>query len=264
MIVAASLCPAPPLLVRVLTGAQLVAEDLRTACLDSVAEIVAAAPDVIVIIGAAERTGTWDGASSFDVASFAPGLRNGDVSRGAVSVAPTGDLPPPLGVGTWLLDRANQARHPGKAGQASQAGKAGQAGWQPERVLQMVAHDEPPGRCAEIGAGLANLAGAAGRVALLVMADGSARRGLRAPGYLDERSVAFDAGVEQAVRSGRLEGLLAIDPALAADLMATGRPAWQVLAGALAGRKVSSEVRYCDDPFGVAYLVASFRIRQQP
>ena|SRR5258708_7202661 len=258
MIVAAALCPAPPLLVRVLTGAQQVAEDLRTACLDSVAEIMAAAPDVIAVVGAAERTSTWDGASSLNVASFAPGLANGSVNRGPVGSTGAADLPPPLGVGAWLLDQARQTTH------AGQAGQAGQAGWQPECVLQSVAYDEPPGRCADIGARLANLAGTAGRVALLVMADGSTRRGLRAPGYLDERSIGFDAEVEQAVRSGQLEALLAIDPARAADLMATGRPAWQVLAGALAGRKVSSEVRYCDDPFGVAYLVASFRVRQQP
>ena len=42
--------------------------------------------------------------------------------------------------------------------------------------------------------------------------------------------------------------------------MATGRPAWQVLAGAMAGRRVTSEIRYADDPFGVAYLVASLRV----
>jgi hypothetical protein len=99
---------------------------------------------------------------------------------------------------------------------------------------------------------------------MLVMADGSARRGLRAPGYLDERSTGFDAAVENAVRAGQLEALLDIDPVLGRDLMATGRPAWQVLAGALAGRKVSSEIRYRDDPFGVAYLVASLRVHQEP
>jgi hypothetical protein len=251
MIVAAALCPAPPLLVRVLTGAHQVAEDLRTACLDSVAEIIAAAPDVIAVVGAAERTSTWDGGSSFNVDSFAPGLGNGDLNWGAAGATRAADLPPSLGVGAWLLDQAGKRAQSGQAGQAEQA----------ERVLQSVAHDESPARCADIGAGLANLAGAAGRMALLVMADGSTRRGLRAPGYLDERSIAFDAEVEQAVRSGRFEALLAIDPALAADLMATGRPAWQVLAGALAGHKVSSEVRYCDDPFGVAYLVASLRVR---
>ncbi len=42
--------------------------------------------------------------------------------------------------------------------------------------------------------------------------------------------------------------------------MAAGRPAWQVLAGALGGKVVESEIRYCDDPFGVAYLVASMRV----
>jgi hypothetical protein len=36
------------------------------------------------------------------------------------------------------------------------------------------------------------------------------------------------------------------------------------MAGALDGRKVSSEIRYCDDPFGVAYLVASLRVLADP
>jgi aromatic ring-opening dioxygenase LigB subunit len=93
-----------------------------------------------------------------------------------------------------------------------------------------------------------------------VLGDGSARRGLRAPGYLDARSAGFDAEVERAVRTGDLDALLAIDPELARELMAAGRPAWQVLAGALAGKVVESEIRYCDDPFGVAYLVASLRV----
>jgi hypothetical protein len=39
--------------------------------------------------------------------------------------------------------------------------------------------------------------------------------------------------------------------------MATGRAAWQVLAGAFAGARPATEIRYADDPFGVAYLVAT-------
>ena len=39
--------------------------------------------------------------------------------------------------------------------------------------------------------------------------------------------------------------------------MAAGRPAWQVLAGALAGTGPGVRDPYADDPFGVAYLVAS-------
>jgi hypothetical protein len=241
MIAAAALCPAPPLLVRELTGAQVVAADLRNACLDSVAELVAAVPDVIAVVGAAERTRRWSESAAFDLASYAPGpvLTNGQA--GARQTA--GSLPSAVGVGAWLV------------------GQASSAGFTPAQVLQSVGADEPASLCARLGA---ELAGLGERVALLVMADGSARRGLKAPGYLDERSAWFDAFVQDAVAAGRLDALLDIDEALARDLMATGRPAWQVLAGALAGHKVSSEIRYRDDPYGVAYLVASLRLRNRP
>jgi hypothetical protein len=182
------------------------------------------------VAGAAGQTSTWDAASSLELALFAPG------PRGRARAGRPPGLPPSLGVGAWLI---------------------GQAGYTGEPILQSVAADEPGGRCASIGA---SLAAARARVSLLVMADGSARRGLKAPGYLDERSAAFDAGVERAVRTGRVDALLSVDQDLAADLMATGRPAWQVLAGALAGRSVTSEIRYAGDPFGVAYLVASLRV----
>jgi len=230
MIVAAALCPAPPLLVRELTGTDPVAADLRIACLDAAAELMAADPEVIAVAGAAEQTRTWDGASSLDLTLFAPG------ARARLRAGRSPGLPPALGVGAWLL---------------------GQAGYTGDRMLQSVAGNEPAGRCAGIGT---SLAGSRARVSLLVMADGTARRGLKAPGYLDERSAGFDADVERAVRTGRLDALLSIDQDLARDLMATGRPAWQVLAGAVAGRRVTSEIRYVGDPFGVAYLVASLRV----
>jgi hypothetical protein len=59
-----------------------------------------------------------------------------------------------------------------------------------------------------------------------------------------------------------MAALAALDPALARELMATGRPAWQVLAGALGfapeSGPPSAEILYADDPFGVAYIVAVF------
>jgi hypothetical protein len=223
MITAAALCPAPPLLARELTGADPVVPDLREACRQAAAALLASRPDVIAVVGAAEKTTGWDPGGRLDLAAYAPML-------GAGSGPP---VPLALGLGAGLLD---------------------QAGYQGRRVLQSVSPDEPAQRCAELGA---DLAGRAGRVALLVMADGSARRGRRAPGHLDERSAPFDAGVERAVREGDLEALLAIDPVLARELMATGRPGWQVLAGALAGTRPRVEIRYAGDPFGVAYLVAS-------
>src|SRR5579859_1281126 len=230
MIVAAALCPAPPLLVRELNGAGQVVPDLRAASLAAAAELAAAAPQVIVVIGTADQTATWPASGVFDLAAFAPA---GHARPGG---PPPDGLPAPLGIGAWLLTSA---------------------GYEGDRVLRSVGRNETVGRCADIGA---ELAGARARVAVLAMADGSARRTLKAPGYLDERSAGFDAVVENAVRSGQLDPLLSEDEGLADELMATGRPAWQVLAGALRGRKVASDVRYCDDPFGVAYLVASLRV----
>ena len=223
MITAAALCPAPPLLARELTGADPVIPDLREACRQAAAALLASRPDVVAVVGAAEKTADWDPGGRLDLAVYAPMLGAG--------AGPA--VPSPLGLGAGLLDRA---------------------GYQGRRVLQSVSPDDPAQRCAELGA---DLAGRAGRVALLVMADGSARRGRRAPGHLDERSAPFDAEVERAVRDGDLAALLAIDPVLARELMATGRPAWQVLAGALAGTRPRAEIRYSGDPFGVAYLVAS-------
>jgi hypothetical protein len=92
-------------------------------------------------------------------------------------------------------------------------------------------------------------------VGLLVMADGSACRSLRAPGYLDPRAAAFDAALERAARTGDLASLRTLDHGLARELLATARPGWQVLAGAMP-RAAATEILYADDPFGVFYLVA--------
>jgi len=230
MISAAALCPAPPLLARELTGADPVIPELRRACLDAAAGLLASAPEVVAVIGPAAEMQAWDPAGQLDLADYAPALRK---APGTMPDAAALPLPLSVGLGTLLLDTA---------------GYAGQ------RELHSVSEHSGTSDCVALGARLAHRAG---RVALLVMADGSARRGLKAPGYLDERSLPFDAMVEQAVRSGDLSALLRLDPALARELMATGRPAWQVLAGAVDGRQVASKVRYCDDPFGVGYLVAS-------
>ena len=227
MITAAALCPAPPLLARELTGAVAVAPDLRQACLEAAGALLADEPDLVAVVGVAAETRAWPSNGRLDLGGYAPGLE-----------APTSAGPPvplPLGLGARLLDHA---------------------GYDGRRELQSVGDDEPAWACAALGG---RLAGAAARVALLVMADGSARRGLKAPGYLDERSAPFDAAVEAAVRAADMAALLALDPVLARDLMATGRAGWQVLAGAMHRQQPVTKVRYCDDPFGVAYLVASLQ-----
>jgi hypothetical protein len=118
----------------------------------------------------------------------------------------------------------------------------------------VVAADSPPADCLRAGR---LLAAEDGRTGLLVMADGSARRTLKAPGYLDARAAPFDAGVQACLESGRLAELAELDPVLAAELLVAGRAAWQVLAGA-AGSAGRSRLHYSDDPFGVWYPVFSW------
>jgi hypothetical protein len=247
VIVAAALCPSPPLLAGVLTGQAEVLPELSAACATAVARLLAAAPDVIAVAGPASATGPGDPAGALSLASYAPALRAGarpragrflnDNSKKYTAGRPA--LPLSLGIGALLLD---------------------EAGYQGPRTFQAVAGYEPPARCLALGE---RIAASAPRVALLAMGDGTARRSVSAPGYLDERAAPFDEEVERAVRDGDLPAIAALDPALAADLLAAGRPAWQVLAGALSagrpagGGSVQAEVLYSGAPLGVAYLVAA-------
>ena len=119
-----------------------------------------------------------------------------------------------------------------------------------------VAADATPRECAALGAELV----AEGRVGLLVMGDGSARRSQKAPGYTDPRAEPFDGGVAEALAKADADALLAIDPALAGDLLAAGRAPWQVLAGAQKASDAKvAELLYDEAPYGVAYFVASWR-----
>lgn len=228
MICAAALCASPPLLHPALTGRSEVVPELRAACASAVKWLLRDDPAVIVVVGTAPATGEREAGGRLDAAAFAPGIGTGSPSPGPA-------LPLSLGLGAMLLD---------------------QAGFGGTRRLLAVGQDEPASACAALGA---RLGAADGRTALLVMGDGSARRMLRAPGYLDPRAAGFDAEVERAVRDGELDALLRIDQDLARDLMATGRPAWQVLAGAMRDLGPVSDVLYCDAPFGVGYLVACLR-----
>jgi hypothetical protein len=222
MITGAALCPSPPLLCPELTGGRAVAPELRAACGEAVGRLLREDPEVVVIIGPAAASGRWFGAGRLNPSIFAP------------AIASTGSDSPPLaiGLGSMLLDHA---------------------GYGGRRSLQAVGHDEAASVCVKLGAELDD---PSIRMALLVIGDGSARRSLKAPGYLDPRAEAFDAECERAIRTGDLGALQRLDQTLARDLMATGWPAWQVLSGALASLNPVAEVLFSGAPFGVGYLVA--------
>jgi hypothetical protein len=237
MIVAAALCPCPPLLAAELTGQADILPELRAACATAVARMLAVGPDVVAVVGLAETTATWDPAGELSLASYAPPLRAA-APRAAAPRTTGPPLPLALGIGALLLDNA---------------------GYAGSRILRGIDAAEPAAGCLALGR---EVAASASRVALLAVGDGSARRSASAPGYLDERAAPFDEAVERAVRDGDLAALASLDPALATDLLAAGRPAWQVLAGALltgplAAGRPHTEILYSDAPLGVTYLVAT-------
>jgi hypothetical protein len=219
------ICPPAPLLARELTGLDPVIPELRQACAAAAERLVRSGPEVIAVVGPGRRTAVWPADGRLNLAAFGPALGTGDGSTGP-------PLPLPLGLGARLLD---------------------ESGYTGPRLLQSVHSGEPTAACLRLGADLRALSD---RVGLLVMADGSACRSLRAPGYLDPRAATFDAAIAEAVRSGDLGSLRTMDHGLARELLAGARPAWHVLAGAMPGGAPSTEILYEADPFGVFYLVA--------
>jgi len=147
-------------------------------------------------------------------------------------------LPLSLSVGAWLLNRA----------------------FVPVSAITprftTIAQSAPVEECAALAARL----GSDGPWALLAMGDGSARRGVGAPGYDDPRALSYDQSIERALAAADLDALRGLDPALAAELMVAGRAPWQVLAAAAAGGTWRATMEYSDAPHGVAYFVASWEL----
>ncbi|SEG04534.1 hypothetical protein SAMN05216223_10330 [Actinacidiphila yanglinensis] len=239
MLVAAAVCPCPPLLVpAVAAGAASELDTLRAACADAVGVLAAARPERLVAVGPAPQQGlgAFPQGAAGSFRSYGVAL---DVTLGAPpesgAPAPTTAvaLPSSLAVAGWLL-----------------------RGWRdaPVEGLGVAAQLEQE-RCAAAGRALAD---SASRVALLVMGDGSTCRTVKAPGYLDERAEPFDALVAAALGAADTAALAALDQDLAQALQAAGRAPWQVLAGAAHGGGLAGELLYDAAPYGVGYFVATW------
>ncbi|GAC1327438.1 MAG: class III extradiol dioxygenase subunit B-like domain-containing protein [Mycobacteriales bacterium] len=224
--------PHPPRLVpEVAASAAVELADLRAACDSVVHRLVEAGPDLVFVVGDAPARLAYTGADWGDLSAYGVPVA-ARLGTGACSGQPI--LPLSLTIGAWLL---------------------GRAGWTGDRQGYGLPADLSAGDCVAIGREIADLDE---RVALLVMGDGSARRSLQAPGYLDERAAGFDATVAAALGNADAGALLSIDPGLATELMAAGRAGWQVLAGAADGHSWRAELHYDKAPYGVCYLVASW------
>ncbi|MGH3312225.1 MAG: class III extradiol dioxygenase subunit B-like domain-containing protein [Streptomyces sp.] len=245
MLVAAAVCPCPPLLVpEVAGGAAHEMDAARAACADALGGVAAARPDRLLVLGPAEQSarGTHPQGARGSFRGYGVDLEVGLGKGDAPGARP---LPPSLTVGAWLLTRAEWTAAPVEG----------------LGVGEATTRD----RCVAAGRQLAD---SADRVALLVMGDGSNCRTVKAPGYFDERATAFDADAARALGAADASGLLALDEELAYELNASGRACWQVLAGAAAGEGsgpgsgpgsgLEGRLLYDEAPYGVGYLVAGW------
>ena len=135
-----------------------------------------------------------------------------------------------------------------------------EAGWSGPTRMHAVARDAS---AADVDALAAELTRPGERAVLLVLGDGSTRRGEKAPGYLDERAFPYDDDARRRSRAGRRRTLLEhLDPGLADELMVLGRSAFAVLGAAVRREGATPRARllHRDDPFGVTYLVALWQL----
>ncbi|MBU6535251.1 class III extradiol dioxygenase subunit B-like domain-containing protein [Streptomyces mayonensis] len=241
MLVAAAVCPCPPLLVpEVAAGAAPELDAARAACAEALGVLAAARPDRLLVVGPGDSAGPEvhpQGArGSFRGFGVEVDVRLGHGHGAEPEPERTGgELPYGLAVGAWLL---------------------GRAAWSGVPVEGVgVGEDLPAERCAALGR---DVAADAGRLAMLVMGDASACRTLKAPGYLDERAAPFDAEAGRALGAADLAALAAMDVVLARELKVSGRAPWQVLAGAAEGAELTGTLLYEDAPYGVGYVAATW------
>lgn len=275
MLVAAAVCPHPPVLVpeamgqagrpRAGTGevagpdpdvtaasppgrvdAQL--RVVRQVCIEAVGALAAARPTVIIIVGTGEST-------RYHPASSAGTLRGFGIPFDVGVGAPV--LPLSLTIGVWLAEVSLPVGTSPRTGSARRI------------ELLEVDRDAPVRECLRLGE---RLAGRARRVGLLALGDGTARRALGTPGGVDPAADSFDAAVAAALAEADVGALARIGADSAKRMRADGRSAWQVLAGAAGatgarGTRSGSEagggglrgrLLYAGAPLDVAYFVASW------
>jgi hypothetical protein len=227
---AVAFVPSAPLLVpSVGSGSGEQDDILRAATVEAVTSLASAAPEVIVVVAPVAAAGTWDEQVGYSFDGF--GVPRDRSLMDHSSMGGTA-LPWQLGIGAWLLD---------------------ESGWTGARRYLGIDRPRPTDLhrqlIEEVEAGV------------VVVADGSARRSERAPGYFDARAEPFDVQIAAALAGGRPDELAAIDSDLAAELMCGGWPAWAWLAAMVEGAAVSPVGTATHvAPYGVGYFVAEWSV----
>lgn len=230
MISGVAFCPQAPVLLPQLAGdAAGDLADLRACCTEALRR-VAAAGQLLVLLGGAVQSRSYEAPVSGSLAGFGVAetlwLGRPEDSRA--------QLPASLTVGAGLASAALGVRE-----QTIAFGIGTDfAGSRAERTLHELAETRD--------------------IALLVFADGSARRSTTAPGYFDDRAADFDATVAQALYEGDPTSLRKLDATLGDDLLAAGVRTWHAAAELLAADCYDAWLGYDDAPYGVGYFVATW------
>ncbi len=261
MLIAAAVCPHPPLLIPAALGAAgseppAVLRAVAEACDAAVHALVAAEPDLIAVVGGGPADHEYEAGAAGSLSEFGVPVTVGD-----------GDpvLPLSLTVGRWLLSRAWTGTGPQDHGQPRRGPRSHgtprrgpRSYWPqggPQVLLQAAGQRAPAGDCVKLGVMIAERAP---RVALLAMGDASARGARDIEGAPDPQAREYDDDVAEALAAADARWLGRLDPALDDALMVAGRAAWQVLAGAASGTRMRGRLLCMANPYGVTYLVASW------
>jgi hypothetical protein len=231
VIVSAAFVPETPLLVpEIGQGAAPELDDLRDACRTAIQRATAHSKEIMVI-GVGPMWAFHDPNAHGTLAGFGLPM---DVPLGADQPGPV-ELPPSVTVGAWLL---RDAIGPNSDAVGFSVGPE----YEQERNL------------------LGRLSFDLLELALIVVGDGSARRGVAAPGYHDERAADFDALVAAALASGD-PARLSVDLAVARELLVGGAHTWDTAAHVMADLEYDAELLYDAAPYGVGYFAAAWTIR---
>ncbi len=218
-------CPCPPVLVPELAqGAAAELDGLRAACDRAVLALLAAAGGPVTVLAPGPFAQVHPAGSAGTLAGLGVPAAVGGPGAAVLSLGST--------LGSWLLARAG-------AGAAAfvETGPDGDPGDEGARVLAA-----SPG--------------------LLVMGDGTACLGARAPGGDHPGAPAYDDRIAEVLASGDATRLAGLDAAEAAAFLAAGVPAW-VAAGTTLDRDRPTggwlaELVDRRAPYGVSYLVATW------
>lgn len=248
MLIAAAVVPGPPAFVAELMGsAARELDDLRHAA-DSVvsrvvSDLIAAAADPplsgsvsaqLVIVGPGQP-GEFNATGPVSFDSFGrdvavPALVEGEeIDR---------ELPTPLMVARYLASR-DVAAHPEHVELWASARWITVRGADATALGQQLRADRT-------------------RVALILVADGAACHGPKAPRAEDSRAQAYDDEVCEALASGQPGRLALLDADLGHELGATGPQVWPVLLAAAGGDGIG-ELPWSGAPYGVGWAVAAWR-----